>query len=567
MIPLTFQEEASSASPPAESLALDQLLDKQLEQLLIDLRLFVPYDVAAVWLGHDDRPTLRLVYPHHATLPPTPTARHFIFQTTGEAARIADLQSHTGGRDGDLRCWLGVPLVLHGRRRGWVEMLSTQPNIFSDTDLQRAEMVVRYAALALTHLEAVAHTRQEVETQRHMLRGIETALVASNLQEAFQLLLAEIVMASEAASGMLMLPTELAYALGFNQTTTPMPYKPNQIEDERLMTVVACWPDDSAESKSANSGQPATSAGRHTSQDAREAGLLLPFIHANEALGWAELHYTTPLPFASVEPTALQHISAVVTALLMWLREQIQREQQAQQSVRMLVQHIHQMRSTAISDLMEGMAHELQNPISAIIGLTALLRRDPTLSEAMASDVQAIATEAQRIGEFVKRLSNFGHSSGLTKAPLKLNEVIADTLGVIRGLAQQRQVTLECYLPDESPVVLGNRAQLQQVCLDLINNALEAIETSDEPMIAVEVTSEGQWALVRISDNGYGIPEDLRDRIFAPGFTTKTSGGMRRGLGIGLPMALDIVRNHWGTITVTSQMWEGSCFTMRLPLI
>jgi signal transduction histidine kinase len=105
------------------------------------------------------------------------------------------------------------------------------------------------------------------------------------------------------------------------------------------------------------------------------------------------------------------------------------------------------------------------------------------------------------------------------------------------------------------------------VFLDLINNALEAIETSDDPAITIAVANEGQWATLRISDNGYGIPEDLRERIFAPGFTTKTAGGMRRGLGIGLPMALDIVRNHWGTISVSSQIWEGSCFTLRLPQI
>jgi two-component system, NtrC family, sensor kinase len=235
--------------------------------------------------------------------------------------------------------------------------------------------------------------------------------------------------------------------------------------------------------------------------------------------------------------------------------------------VRMLVQHIHQMRSNAMSDLIEGLAHELQNPISAIIGLTGLLRRDPGIAEAAAADVQAIADEAQRISEFVRRLSNFGNAPGLSKVPLKLNELVADTLAVVKGLAQQRDVKLHCELPEESPVVLGNRPQLQQVFLDLINNALEAIETSDDPAITIAVANEGQWATLRISDNGYGIPEDLRERIFAPGFTTKTAGGMRRGLGIGLPMALDIVRNHWGTISVSSQIWEGSCFTLRLPQI
>lgn len=558
MIPVSLHESPASPAPPSPAASFDELLDRQLRQLLIDLQLFVPYDVAAVWLGHDDRPTLRIVYPSQAMLPPTPSARHFIFQTTGEAARIADLHDQPGEADTNHRSWLGVPLVLHGRRRGWVEMLSTQPNRFSDVDLERAQTVVRYAGYGLAQVEAAAHTRHELEAQRHMLSGIEAAFVAPSLSQTFEQLLGEIVAASDAVAGTLMLPTELAYALGFNQAVEP-PSGASVIDDDRLMTVIARWPSEPATTDDSTS-EPAASA-------QREAGLVLPFIHDNEALGWAELRYAAPLPFGVVEPAALQQISAITTALLVWLREQIQREQQAQQSVRMLVQHIHQMRSNAMSDLIEGLAHELQNPISAIIGMTGLLQRDPAISESAAADVRSIADEAQRIAEFVKRLSNFGHSPGTSKVPLKLNELVADTVAVVKGLAQQRAITFHCQLPDESPVVLGSRLQLQQVFLDLINNALEAVETSDEPMISVEVSCEGQWAQVQISDNGYGIPEDLRERIFAPGFTTKTSGGMRRGLGIGLPMALDIVRNHWGTIAVSSQIWEGSCFTLRLPQI
>lgn len=558
MIPISLPESPASPAPPSETDSFDQLLDRQLRQLLIDLQLFVPYDVAAVWLGHDDRPTLRIVYPSQTDFPPTPSARHFIFQTTGEAARLADLRDQPGETDSHYRCWLGVPLMLHGRRRGWVELLSTQPNLFSDTDLERAQTVVRYTGYGLAQLEVAAHTRHELEAQRHMLRGIEAAFVAPSLSETFEQLLGEIVAASDAAAGTLMLPTELAYALGFNQAAQTSSGA-SVADDDRLMTVIARWP--------AASGTTGESAEVKAEPKQREAELVLPFIHDNEALGWAELRYGAPLPFGVVEPAALQQINAITTALLVWLREQIQREQQAQQSVRMLVQHIHQMRSNAMSDLIEGLAHELQNPISAIIGLTGLLQRDPAISESASADVQSIAHEAQRIAEFVKRLSNFGHSPGTSKVPIKLNELVADTIAVVKGLAQQRNVTLHCRLPDESPVVLGSRAQLQQVFLDLINNALEAVETSDEPMISVEVTCEGQWAQVEISDNGYGIPEDLRERIFAPGFTTKTSGGMRRGLGIGLPMALDIVRNHWGTIAVSSQIWEGSCFTLRLPQI
>ncbi len=393
-----------------------------------------------------------------------------------------------------------------------------------------------------------------------MLRGLETAFLASDIQHTLHALLEAIGVSTAAGSATLILPIELAYALGINQGGADIPGSDSQFEEERLVTIVARWSKTDAEAPCAALDPPLAAA-------PWGAGALLPFVYEDEPLGWVRLYHPTLRPLELTDPIALRQITALMTALLVWLREQVQREQQAQQSVRMLVQQAHQMRSNSMTDLLAGLAHELNNPISAMVGMAELLRRDTSLSEAARADIEAIATEAHRIGEFVKRLSNFGNTTGTTKVPLKLNEVVADTIAVIGGLAQQRQVTLQCVLPTESPVVLGNRAQLQQVCLDLISNALEAIETSDEPVITAEVACDGKWALVRISDNGYGIPEDLRERIFAPGFTTKISSGTRRGLGIGLPMALEIARNHWGTIGVTSQVWQGSCFTLRLPVI
>lgn len=551
------QDELHDAAPPDLDLGLEPAIDRQLHQLLIDLQCFIPYDVAAAWLGHDDRPSLRVVSPAAANLPTLQSARHTIFQTTAEAARIADLQSYPGEPASDLRCWLGVPLVLHGRRRGWIELLSTQPDRFSDLDLQRAATVVRQAAFGLAQFELATRTRHEAQMQAALLHGLEVALFAPGVQQTLHTLLASIGGSSGAVAATLILPVELSYALGLNQLTPQdAEVMPACFEDEDLVSVAARWPEPIA-------GNAAVAADQQTTQ----TNMLLPCVHEEESLGWIALRYAQPQPLGVTDPSALRACTALMTALLVWLREQVQREQQAQQSVRMLVQHTHQSRSSAITELIAGLAHELNNPISAMVGMAGLLRRDATLPDATRSDLEAMVTEAYRVSEFVKRLSSFGQTMGTTKVPIKLNDVVADTLTVLGGLAQQREITLLSTLPEESPMVLGNRAQLQQVCLDLLSNALEAVETSDAPQVMATVICDGQWALVQISDNGYGIPEDLRERIFTPGFTTKSSGGTRRGLGIGLPMALDIVRNHWGSITVTSQVWQGSCFTMRLPLI
>lgn len=554
MIEAEYQVDARVGSDVSGRLEI--ALDQYLRQLLDDLRLYVPYEAAAAWLGHDDRPSLRVVVPAGAELPAVEGARHAIFQATGEAACIADLHAYSGSADGDWRCWLGVPLVLHGQRRGWIEVLSTQPQRFSDLDLQRAATVVRYAAFGLSQLEVAFHAQHTGHLRDVLLHGLERALLAPTIEKSVQRMLEAFVHGSHAQSATLVLPIELAYALKLHQQHTP-PHLERHFEETHLVTVAARWP---AEDGLLNTSQDSASL-------LDDSDVLLPCTVDDEAAGWVVLHFAQSHPLGIFDPAAGQSMAALMTALLVWMRDQTQRELQAQQSVRMLVQHTHQLRSSSITDLMAGLAHELNNPLSAMIGITTLLQRDTSLDAEVRHDLASIAGEAHRISEFVKRLSNFGQSSGVTKAPLKLNDVVRDTVAVCEGLAQQRNVTIDVRLPDESPVVLGNRSQLQQVCLDLVSNALEAIETSETPQVVVEAICEGGWAVLRVSDTGYGVPDDLRERIFTPGFTTKTTGGTRRGLGMGLPMALDIVRNHWGTISVTSQLWQGSTFVVQLPLI
>jgi signal transduction histidine kinase len=412
-------------------------------------------------------------------------------------------------------------------------------------------------------LEQSVHTRNELHAQRDLLRHLEQALLAPTLHTTLQRLLGGVATSSHAIAATLLLPVELSYALGLQQIAADVPVARHD-EQDALVVAVARWNhSDYPRAGIEPCGFDIQSLAPATSR----AGAVFPCVHEDEPVGWVALQYATDQPLHVVDPASLRQVMAVVTAVLVWLREQVQREQQAQQSVRMLVQHAHQQRSSAITDLMAGLAHELNNPLSSVLGLAALLQRDPTISNDTRADVEAISAETNRIHEFVKRLSSFGQLTNSTKVPVKLNEVIGDALTVLNGLAQQRNVAINCTLAEESPVVLGNRAQLQQVCLDLLSNALEALETSDAPEIKVDVHAEGEWAVLRVVDNGYGIPEDVRDRIWMPGFTTKTTGGTRRGLGIGLPMALDIVRQHWGTISVTSQIWQGSCFTIRLPLI
>lgn len=549
------QIERIAIPPVAGGAGLDRILDAHLQNLLIDLREFVPYDVAAAWLGHDDRPSLRVVLPSDALLPPLDSARHLIFQATAEAARIADLHTHVSNDTG-LRCWLGVPLVVGERRRGWIELLSSQPNRFSDHDLQRAGVIVRYAAEHLALVEREVRRRNQHDAQARLIDGLQRALLAPSVESSLSELLRHVVEGSHAQAATLVVPTEIGYTLGLYHAQ-PATSQVGQPDEHDLVVVAARWPVQAAAGADRMSPTVLVAA----------SGAVLPLIHNDETVGWISLRYTTAQPMAVADPTLLDRVTELLAAMIGWLREQAQREQQAQQSVRMLVQQAQQWRSGATTDLIAGLAHELQNPVGAITGLAGLLGRDPSLSEEVQADVRAMAAEATRIATIVQRLGHFADPPSTAKAPLPFNDLVADVLAVMGGVAEERGIALHSALPAESPMVPGNRAQLGQALLDLLSNAFEAVTASDAPTVRVAVAVDGGWLVVQVSDNGYGIPEDLRERIWTPGFTTRTAGGTRRGLGIGLPLALDIVRNHRGTLAVSSQIWQGSCFTLRLPLI
>jgi C4-dicarboxylate-specific signal transduction histidine kinase len=116
-------------------------------------------------------------------------------------------------------------------------------------------------------------------------------------------------------------------------------------------------------------------------------------------------------------------------------------------------------------------------------------------------------------------------------------------------------------------MVLGQAGQLEQVFVDLLQNAIEAMSTNGRRRIAIQVAEQNGWVRIAISDTGRGIQPDLLTRVFEPGFTTKVDKGISRGLGLGLYATHSIIRDHWGRIEVQSQVWQGSTFTVCLPAI
>jgi signal transduction histidine kinase len=216
-------------------------------------------------------------------------------------------------------------------------------------------------------------------------------------------------------------------------------------------------------------------------------------------------------------------------------------------------------RLAVVNDLAAGVAHEINNPLTTILGYTHLLLRDQALPQATRDDIGQIMVEGQRIAALVERFLRFAQPASSGKQPLSINEPLLEAIGLLKGRLQE--------VPSEPLLVLGQAGQLEQAFLDLLHNAIEAMSAADQRRITIQADRQGGWVRVAISDTGRGIMPDLLMRVFEPGFTTKVDNGISRGLGLGLYATHTIIQDHWGRIEVQSQLWQGSTFTVFLPAI
>jgi two-component system NtrC family sensor kinase len=224
-------------------------------------------------------------------------------------------------------------------------------------------------------------------------------------------------------------------------------------------------------------------------------------------------------------------------------------------------------RLAVVNDLAAGVAHEINNPLTTILGYTHLLLRDQSLPQSTRDDIGQIMVEGQRIAALVERFLRFAQPASSGKQPLSINEPLLEAISLLKGRLQESGVHVVLELPGEPLLVLGQAGQLEQAFLDLLHNAIEAMSAADQRRITIQVDQQGEWVRVAISDTGRGIMPDMLMRVFEPGFTTKVDKGISRGLGLGLYATHTIIQDHWGRIEVCSQLWQGSTFTVFLPAI
>ncbi len=223
---------------------------------------------------------------------------------------------------------------------------------------------------------------------------------------------------------------------------------------------------------------------------------------------------------------------------------------------------MHTEKMAALGQLVSGVAHEVNNPLAAIVGFTDLLLENPEVPEPAKDELRVILQEAQRTRTIVQNLLSFARQMPAQREPVQVNSVLQQTLKLRAYDFSNHGVELVEHYSKDLPLLIGDAHQLQQVFLNILNNAYDALqETRRRGKIEVKTALRGGQIEITFRDNGPGVSH--LDRIFDPFFTTKEVG---KGTGLGLSICYGIVRAHRGEILAQNNLDGIGCtFLVRLP--
>src|SRR3989339_306045 len=215
----------------------------------------------------------------------------------------------------------------------------------------------------------------------------------------------------------------------------------------------------------------------------------------------------------------------------------------------------------AVGQLAGGVAHEINNPLGGVLGFAQVIARNVKEGDNLYVPLKSIEREAIRCKNLVGDLLTFSRSDKSVMASIDLNSAIRSALSLVEARTKTQNIEIVRSFEENLPKFTANSNQVQQVIINLCNNAIDAMP--DGGKIAVKTKKLEREVEITISDTGSGIPEEVRRHLFEPFFTTKEVG---KGTGLGLSLVYEIIKKHNGTVEVESELNEGTTFRIRLPI-
>lgn len=286
-------------------------------------------------------------------------------------------------------------------------------------------------------------------------------------------------------------------------------------------------------------------------------------LSLTSSIGW----WMLPSPLQLAIMLALAFFGGVLAER--WMEASVRAREAARISARAKLDArlAHAGRINAMGEMASGIAHELTQPLTAILaqaqaGQRLMQRPDPDAALAGAA-FEAVARNAKRAGDILAKLRSWISHGETTPEPVNLADVAQDVAGLIRLNGLPPGVTLELDLGVAAPAVLADRTQIEQVVFNLMRNGLEAVEAHEGMRrVRLTVTAEEGRGIVRVEDSGPGLSAAARERLFEPFYTTKA-----KGMGLGLALCLTLVERFGGTLVADASDLGGAAFTARLPLV
>jgi C4-dicarboxylate-specific signal transduction histidine kinase len=251
------------------------------------------------------------------------------------------------------------------------------------------------------------------------------------------------------------------------------------------------------------------------------------------------------------------------------LRKEIVERQHAQEALQTAQSELaHVTRVTSMGELMASIAHEINQPLAAIVTNGNACQRwlagaTPNLEEGRAA-VARMISEGNRASGLIKEIRAFVKKSPPQKGPVEINDLIRETLTLVNRELARNQVALQTNLAAGLPALAADRVQVQQVLLNLIMNGVEAMSANHDGSRELTITSEPSQdpagVLVMVRDSGTGISPQSRDRLFETFFTTKAGG-----MGMGLSISRSIVTAHGGSLSAAANADRGATFQFTIP--
>ncbi|MBN2552337.1 MAG: GAF domain-containing protein [Spirochaetales bacterium] len=594
------RDEVEAVQRTSSTLTASLELPTVLDSILASAHELVPADLAHIFLydgkqlsfgaasGQDGRWDEPFAEPRREGLT-------YRVAETGKPIVVEDIRTHPLYRDSPKK-WrgsiVGLPLEVKQRIVGVMNISRFESQPFNDEELRILEMLADQAAIAIEN----ARLYQAERTQRRHIEAMQSAVASLSqsldLREVLDRLLTELrkVIPYDSASVMLVEGSSLRVVAGRDlpgDAAIGKEYPLTEIEREieqsgRPFILV----DAAADARFHGWGNTAYVRGWMSVPLLGRAGLIGCLTIDSRKLGaYSDEEADLAMSFAHQAAIAVENAQ-----LHQNVKDQLGALQASQ------VKLVQSEKMAAIGKLVAGVAHELNNPLTAIIGIAQLLQTGKVDSR-VRQDLEKLVAEAHRAGKIVRSLLDFSRQKRPERGPVLVDDVLDSTLKILGYELQSRNVECRVELAGNLPATMADANQLQQVFVNLICNAYEAmfeangggLLTVTSELVGIDQTSRGSRVdgdastgagaagagmrgrrpvdrLIRvcIGDDGPGIPEEVQPRVFDPFFTTKSPG---KGTGLGLSVCHGIIGEHGGQIWLESRPGEGTRFYVQIPLV